>query len=227
MDAPAGCLVFVSTYSPLELFLRVRHRQSTIGRNGSNGGYDRLCLRPPPGPPRSNHPHECREGFSLPYVPQQPARTEGREQPYQTLAWLPKGREARDSMSPWCGRVDHECAAPLFAPSPTFSYLSHRKRFFLFSFIPVGPDPRYELSTSLGFFFVLVLDVSTHYPDLFGRLWNEMCWRTANASTKQGTSRRRTPCPNAAPTENPTYAFRSQLIFLLLIGVVFVSSSCY
>ena len=198
MHAPAGCRVFVSTYSPLELFLRVRHRQSTIVRNGSNGGYDRLCLRPPPGPPRSNHPHECREGFSLPYVPQQPARTEGREQPYQTLAWLPKGREARDSMSPWRGRVDHECAATLFAPSPTFSFLPQRKRFFfcfrLYPWVRIRGTNSRRL---LAFFFVRVLDVSTHYPDLFGRLWNEMCWRTANASTHARDGA--TPAPTLLP----------------------------
>ena len=63
-------------------------------------------------------------------------------------------------MSPWRGRVDHEYAAPLFALSPYFSYLltiAAQAFFFLFSFIPVCPDPRYERDVSWLFFRLSIL----------------------------------------------------------------------
>ena len=103
MHAPAGCRVFVSTYSPLELFLRVSHRQSTIGRERSNGGDDRRCSRPPPGSQRSLH--AC-AGIVFATIPTTTTRTNRRLGAAVTYSGV--GAERRES--PWSGRVDHECA---------------------------------------------------------------------------------------------------------------------
>ena len=130
------------------------------------------------------------------------ARTEGCEQQYPTLAWVPYG----GSRGIWCHRGVVVSTMSVRAVVCTVPHLLIPTNYrmasvFLFSFIPVCPDPRYERDVSWLFFRSSILRlVSTRHLDLLGRLRYEMCWRTTDSSTHATDFAAPDSCLNAAPT---------------------------